>query len=1209
MINITELLNKCFGENKGRYAFSARKRSDVNIQHVVRTMIPYIGQRVLCEGVPVQLSWEHVGSYLESRGLNRTTSCTDLYTQLLMIIGQMSAVRKIVENNLMVFKFEEQQTAYAFLNFTSAILPIRNAEYPKINNTEFILTEEQYSCCELYAMQRSGEVSTTKIGDHYFLKTLRADTLDYSYAFILGIMPGNGVTKRQNLRYVNRGNYTVNPKGKVTARINKQPMYTTEQKKGFYQIQSCTYLDSKLISPAFGFTKERNRKLYGLMTHRADALVNRMLVSDGGTVGHVFDCSDFITAQNNHNSEKKGNNKWSYSHEEMDKFKVHNLKARPYSSKTNECLARLRFNICRSIVTICSDTLESRLLAYDFAQELLAFFADYAEKKGFELNPNFRIPIVFYTRKEAAVEDNDFSVGGEHELRFYTEAMHAEDQKKAVEIYNDSVLRNSYFDTNNFEFMLGLPNITSAMLTEEVRCGLPLVMAMIRAGYVRMLGRLLRGRNDVVKTLCREMIDKKDVSRNDSLISQLILAEAFDIAEELLVATKSNKYNLLKGNSRLSEHLIRYGNPRQLNYMEFDKILLTAAEKGAWVTIILCVKEYPDMDKGLLGQLLYYASQSGKYKEAELLLKMGADRSAEVSGLRAIQHAVEKKDWAMVAIFALFPADKDDFVAYGFALLKALEHEQPGIAKLLLLAGAKPTWRKVIKKHELESALYYAVKHGFDELLPDLIKHETECEGGFAISRRWLAVDLAVVKKNEMAMKLLAEFPISDSFFLNRPDLVCKLVVEALAIGNHELTEYRLLKHLTASDLVGSDGNIILNGFRIIQDHLQWACSHLPLHYKKVVLSNVVEILLKAKELVMLKNLITYFRTQTDYYQFIDDLFFGVISKKVSADNIGFIKDLINGVVNRSAQRQSWQFAVNHALCDSLNQPAENVPYLLLELGAEPDYYGENGHAIVEKVVDLGNETLLRHLLENYCFSKAIKNRLLTAAVNAKGLTWLALELVVKYKTPVQSDHAIASFVRYQADLVLAMLDAIDKKHYYHHSFRAVFYSAWVYGYQSTNKMVCNKLMSLLGPTFICHLVLLRLSVLYKLSLGSNLFCRFSNLKQALSERCLYYVISPIYGVTFDAFHENVLGLLNNYFSRLHQLPEDDVIVSTYETISGLFKQATSKTRSGFFGALFSGNGFEKAMHRYFEDVDSLISTSVPEAKPELSEPLSLLKN
>ncbi|MBX9585685.1 MAG: hypothetical protein K2X50_00360 [Gammaproteobacteria bacterium] len=1144
--------------------------------------------------------------------------------QLLAVFKKISTVRKLAANNLLVFKFKDHQTAIAFFDFTYAILPIRNTEYPKINNNECILTDDQYSCCQFYAAQRSGELSPEMLGDQYFLKTLRADTLDYSYAFILGIMPGNAETKRQNLRFVNRGHFTVDPKGNATTRINKNPMYTPEQKKGFSQIQSCTFIDSKIISPAFGFTKERNRKLYGLMTHWNDARVNRMLVDDGGTVGHVFDATDSIEARRNRFSayeiteekngsltQKKRSKKRCYSPVELNEFKAHNLEARPDNWKTNECLVRLRFNPYRSVVSICSDTLESRLLAYDFAQELLEYYADYAKKNGLELNKNFRIPIVFYLRKTPTFmgvsAHENFTVGHfKHDLRFYTEDMHLEDQKKACAIYNDSAQRHSHFLANDYEFLLGLETITPEMLLEEDGYGIPLACAMIRTGYVRMLGRLLRKDNEkknLLVVVLAELIKRNFFVKNDRMISQLIMAEAFNIAEILIQETNSEKYALLVGDKKLSTHLINYGNPRQLNYMGFDKILIMAAERGAWVTIVLCVKEYPNMDKGLLGQLLCYACQRSQYKEAELLLKMGAYRSSEVSGLRAIQHTVENKDWAMVGIFSQFPADEHDLSYYGFALLKALQHQQRGIAKLLLLAGAKPYWRSYIKNHEMESTLYYAVEHDYNELLPDLIKHEAQCQGSLATSRQWLAADLAVLKKNEWAIELLSEFRISDSFFMNQPDLVCRLVVEALAIGSREMAIYRLKKYLNTSDLESVDGDIIMNGFRIIKDSLQWSCSYFPLHYKKVVLKNIIEILLANKELLLLTNLVAHFRSQKDYSTHIDELFFEVISRKVSSHNLGFIKDLIKEMVRNAAQQQCWQLAINEALYDSVKSAAMHMPYLLLELGAEPDYNVGGGRAIVEKVAYLDNEILLKHLLENYSFSLSIKMQLLTAAINIRGLKWLVFELIEKYKTEIHPKHIELSARISGEDVLLPLLDAVDKNHYYDHSFRFAFFSAWIYGSKAKSNDVCKKLMAMLRPAYIKHLTLQYLLVAYRVSLSDWELTRylFPNLNVILNSEYLSVVEKNLPKIKLSAFHETNLRMLNNYFHQIHSLPTDDVILSTYETMLSQFKQVTPKTSSGFFSDVFDSAGFESSMYSYLVRVDLNLAKFVPEPALKLS--------
>lgn len=1194
MINITQLLDKCLSENR-------RKRHEQRLQCVVLAMIPHIGKTVLFKDELVTLSWEHVSSHLNSPGL---------YTQLVSVFEKLSTRPILTAEKLVIFKFPDAQTANAFFDFTYAVLPIRKAEYPKINNAEFILTDEQHYCYQFYAMQCSGKLTPEMLGDQYFLKTLRADTLDYSYAFILGIMPGSAQTKRQNLRYMNRGNYTIDAKGRPKPRINKEPMYTPDQKKGFSQIQSCTFIDNKLLSPAFGFTKERNRKLYGLMTHWHDALINRMLVNDGGTVGHVFDVQNITLNNYKSFSQESSNKKRWYSTDELGEFKTRNIKERPDNLNTNECLVRLRFNIYRSIVSICSDTLESRLLAYDFATELLETYAEYAEKNGLGFNKNFRIPILFYIRKKlknilGQSYDQDMTLGGvKHELKFYTKEMYEEDRKKAAEIYGDLEQRRGHYQACNYEFLLGLPTITPAILLEEESHGLPLICAMIRNGYVRMVGRLVRkssDRKNLLNDVCQELLKRNCINRNDNLISQLILAEAFDIAEMLIGVTKSDKYSLSIGSTTLVSHLINYGNPRQLNFMGFDTILIRAAEHGAWVTIILCIKEYPEIDKGLLGKLLCYACQRSKYKEAELLLKMGAYISSEVWGLRAIQHAIEKKDWAMVGIFAQFPADSDDFAIYGFALLKALQYQQRGIAKLLLLAGAKPYWRRFIKDHEMESALYYAVEHGYDELLPDLIKHESGFGRSIATTRRWLAADLATVKKNEQAIELLSEFRMSDSLFMDDRQLVCRLVVEALAIGNREIAIYRLKKNLSSLKLESNDHNIIMQGFRIVKDHLVWSFSFLSKHYKKNALRNIVEILCEHKEELLLIELAKYFRTLREYSWFIDDIFFETILKKISAHNIDFIRGLIKVIAHTLQEMKSWQDVINRALYSSVDDAVEDAPYLLLELGAKPDSgSGFGGRTAVERVADKGDERLLKHLLETYSFNDTIKASILISAIKNDALKSLALEMIVKHKTRTHPKHIVTSILWSREQLLIPLLNAVDKHLYYDQSFQYAFFNAWVHGCKAKNKMVCAKLIALLGPVFIKHLTILYLVGLYKVSLSNWEFPRylFPNLDKFLTSDYLTLFYRNSNKITLNPFHEKILQILNNYCSLSHSVPQADVITRTFENISSHLKKVVPKSSNSFFAGPVD-NSLEGIMLRYLERVDVLIASFKPEAQSE----------
>ena len=192
--------------------------------------------------------------------------------------------------DIITFQFKDEQTAISFFNLLLETLPLLNTEFPKIDHQDVHLTKEECLFFVRQVMYESSDLNTYFFEDS-LLKTLRADEFDFSYQFILGIIPGENNSRRlHNLRPNERGNVTIAPDGTITSRSNKKPMYTPKEKEGFSQVQSNTLLDPNALSRAFGFCRDlRNSKLYGIITHTNDALYNRLLTDDSGTVVRIFD--------------------------------------------------------------------------------------------------------------------------------------------------------------------------------------------------------------------------------------------------------------------------------------------------------------------------------------------------------------------------------------------------------------------------------------------------------------------------------------------------------------------------------------------------------------------------------------------------------------------------------------------------------------------------------------------------------------------------------------------------------------------------------------------------------------------------------------------------------------------------------------------------------------------------------------------------------
>ncbi len=338
--------------------------------------------------------------------------------------------------------FPTPQSANNFFQHLEKTLPIIGAEYPKRERNAVILSNDQFYCFQISWMQEKGELHSTFLSDQYLLKTLRADRFDFSLSCKSGLIPGSNGKRYHILRPKERTDYTLSPQGEITTRLEKKPSHTVEEKMDYSQIQSCTYIDAQLLVDAFGFSKVREGKLYGILTHKNDALFSRLLVRDYGTVARPFDF--------NNREEAVASPKVFYPRGKFGLFVEQNSQLRNKEGGTNEILARLRFNPYRTIVVICSDTLESRLLAYHFAQELLQEFREYAQRNHLKVNPNFKIPIIFY------LPVNFF--GWRPKLSFYTPKMRLSDCAQCSKIDKSIDSRHQKITAKDYEFLLGLTN-------------------------------------------------------------------------------------------------------------------------------------------------------------------------------------------------------------------------------------------------------------------------------------------------------------------------------------------------------------------------------------------------------------------------------------------------------------------------------------------------------------------------------------------------------------------------------------------------------------------------------------------------------------------------------------------------------------------------------------------------------------------------------
>ncbi len=815
-----------------------------NIIRLIETAIDYIGKEVLHQGEVVTLSWSHLQSYLKAwvpKGYDLHGIIDFVFRSLISAINPLNS-KGLLQ---IIFKGDHEQIAGAYVDFLRPILILRDTQYPQCVDSHMVLREEQYFFCRRFVMNNNGKLVLRDPKDLFnndmLLKTLRADAYDFSYLFILGIIPGiNGVRRLQNLRPKSRQPFTVTPNGIIEKRFCRNATHSPEEKKGFSQVQSCTLIDKHLLSPAFGFAKDRNSKLYGLMTDSRDALFTRLLVNDSGTVSRPFD----------HDSQESAGNSWAYhaynapknaksffSKHEVEGFKARNIENRTNKiGSTNECLARLRFNPYHSVVSICSDTLESRLLAADFAQEILEHFATYAEHMGAILNPAFRVPIIFYIEQTGLLKKSSG-----HDIKLYTDDMFQKDQAQALAIYNNNIRRKEKYESSDYEFLLGLPEITLDILLEPdvwvnslTSSKVPLALVMMRNGHVRMLARLLRIGKKTQPNIRKELVDyivaNKLITQNDRAITELILAEQFDMVDTFIAETQSFVKNLPPGyrgsGPTLPDQILEYGTPRQIKYAGLEQTWLDKPINN-WVPVLLFIKEHPNLPRPFLGALLRRASASQEYNAAKFLLKCGAPTTAVdapssdslnkdsvlIESIAPISIAAMEKDWEMVHLFSQFQTDDEDRSEFGYALLAALRDGQRNLVRQLLQNGAKATWRNnpYYSFHcRLTSTLHIALERGFDELLPQLIDYEDTYTDIYSVYRNSQALKLAYAKNNQEAVDLIQRRlgPLELNEPVTKEAMIYEQILEAYFTEGRPHANQRLLVFSQENQFLPSDDEL-----------------------------------------------------------------------------------------------------------------------------------------------------------------------------------------------------------------------------------------------------------------------------------------------------------------------------------------------------------------------------------------------------------------
>jgi hypothetical protein len=1141
MINLTERVDDTLKQSNWQEVpgfFEGHPR--LKIRYLIKAVIPYIGTEVSYQGKKVVLSWRHMEEYLSSLKSENDDLFTSFYANGWEVFTHPLMCKKTGEN----FKFIDTGTARAFLDLVSQILPIRNnqCDWSHYCCDEIFLSVAECYFCTVYAMQEEGSLDYSCLADKYLLKTLRADEYDYSHIFKLGIIESGSSRRLQNLRPRNRKPYVITPQGDVIEYVKKILPMGDRQKNKFSQIQSTTFVDKKVLVQPFGFSKARSPTLYGLLTHVDDAVISRLLLQDSGTVHRPFDHPSEEAAKGSglYKNSFFGHSLTQFAPADMDKFKSLNSMHRWVHGGTNEVMARLRFNPYLSFVCICSDTLESRLLAYSFSEELWEEYSAYA-KQNMPINPHFQIPIIFYYARRGWLSNEP--------LKFYTRKMLLKDQEEAQKIYGDENARHQKFSAFNYGFLLGLKKITLETLLKEYN-GEPLALVMIKAGYLRMLMRLLEAStrdsvkkeaataNDLREQLFDKLLAMGHFKENDPIISEFILVEAFDIADKLINATCSDKYKLgtiekrggliISHNGFLWLYLITQGNPRQLRYMGLEKILLKAAHREMWQPIKLCLKEYPDLSKELLGSLLPPALRYG-----------GRD-----------------------------------------------------LVKLLLKAGAKPSPGDCS-----DPLLIYLIYDRYNELLPAAIEFERLRHQDPARFNRacLLAREYACAIGNEEAAKILDSLRIVH--FECSEESVCQLFFDALQIEspwqkNINFPEHLLLIFLHQYKLLDNEDNTIISALKLIVGNFPGVIKNITAESSLVITRNLVRILIEGRSLFLLIDLFESplckaFLNTTHFYNIIID--------SLSESDVYSIIEFIEVIIKNKGCKEIWSQVVDERFVRVLRYEMD-MPFLLdFLLRFSPRKTCDFSRISMPFRV---SPKILHYVFDNFNLTQEEKDNFFRCAViRVESLDHLDLFFQNGCDvTPRSLEDAAFCKV---PDVVLALLDRVTQENFdtrFNGIAGRAFYRCWALS--RTESRLQQKLLNHLDPAFLRHLTLIYLLIQFsKVSIG-NVSPLYPNLQNFLNGCKSEFYPGSVFGIIpLEKFSE-MLTLLEDYFysggpEAFHDIPDESLILATYTKILALLGNILSSWR---FPTLIWGfksspeMDYATSMSRFMQEVEGLLT-------------------
>lgn len=591
--------------------------------------------------------------------------------------------------HMWIFEFGSDEERDQFLQLLKSDYPIADphvktlfipnhlAHAIAINDADIKLIKTKYLAKKQY----------TPISTPYLIKSLRGDHKNFIYKFTDQLLAIE--KKPHDLRPSTKRAYTVKGDG-VHLRETMQPQYSKEDKQGFSPIQSTSLVTEQVSPPAFyGLDPANLNKRVGVIIERKDALFNRMFIYDNGTINRPYDHDFKDDAIEYFNTKTKGDTPVLFASESAFSQA---LTSKANANKHNEVLARIRWNTDgTSKIFIGSTTLEAKLLAVDYARIIHKRVELYSRLQHKFLHPNYEIEICYYLPKSNT----------EHLSRFTVFDL-LEAKASARYIADRAELRHEKYDSNNFEFLLGLtPDSIIAALKETPAWNETSIFKLIYSrGYKHILLSLI------------ELCDTAFFA-DDTLLKELMAND------ELLyhVMARAAQY----GNLNVLKKLLRSGASANHLYSNFPSLLSIATEHRQYDCMVTLLEYRANVSDNFNNHpcSLEMAARLGDTKAIEILLSYNAKVPQTWNTNPAVCHAAHRGHDLALTMLLDHGGNAEAFHKYYSPLQNAASSGHLTTVALLLKAGAN-----INRKNELgDTALSLAIKCRHSDVVEYLAAH------------------------------------------------------------------------------------------------------------------------------------------------------------------------------------------------------------------------------------------------------------------------------------------------------------------------------------------------------------------------------------------------------------------------------------------------------------------------------------------------------